>query len=130
MAEHIGDLIESISYYFNNTPKKREKEVGGFLTPLKKNYPQKFYNNMSNDLRHAYASAILARDKGQDTAKTLGDLYELINTGTQGDTQRDLKANELGRGYAAMHPDLSNEEMLNNIYREYVINNGYGAFLK
>lgn len=63
MTQHITNLLNEIKYYYD-TPRDREKEVGEFLTPLRSKYPRKFYDNMSNDIRHAYASAVLARDKG------------------------------------------------------------------
>lgn len=124
MTQHITNLLNAIKYYYD-TPRDREKEVGAFLTPLRSKYPRKFYDNMSNDIRHAYASAVLARDKGEGVAKFLGDANEAIDYGASGryDTERDLEANALGRSYATMYPDFNNQQMLEQIYKDYLKKN-------
>lgn len=124
MLEHIKNLFDDIKYYTYDATNLREKEVGNFLTPKRYLYDDDFYENMSNNIRHAYASAVLAKDKGENTAKLLGDLYEKTSIGTelspQGDEQRDLDANAWGRSYGVKYPNYSNEQLLKKLYQDYL----------
>ncbi len=121
MFNHLKNLIGNIKYYYN-IPKIGENEVGAFLTPKRAHFPKKFYNDMSNDLRHAYTSAILTRDKGAGMANTLGVLNEIVDYGASGreDTKRDLNANQWGRDYGIKYPNETNQELLNRIYQDYL----------
>lgn len=124
MTNHLTHLIDDIKYY-KYIPKTAEEEVGAILTPKRRSFPRRFYNNMSNDLRHAYASAVITKDKGARIANVLGILNEVTDFGASGreDTKRDLRANAWGREYGMTHRNLSNQEMLKALYDDYLKRN-------
>lgn len=96
------------------TYKPLEQEVGDFLRTQTAN--PKLY---SNDLRHQYASAIMAQKYGENQAKFLGDLNEFFNFNASGryDTEIDKYNNQIGRKYAQMYPNYTKQQFLNEFYK-------------
>lgn len=110
--------------YYNDLNNKLEQEVGNFLRK-NTNAP----NLYSNDIRHQYASAIYARNLGQDQAKWLGDLREWAPGGTTGsgayDTTLDQLNNEIGRQYAQKYPNVSRQQLLQILLNDWQKNSDY-----
>lgn len=122
----IYDVIINGFKYYNTSP-QWEQEVGKFLEKYKKQYPKRYYDNLSNDLRHQYASAVLTKETNPNVAKGLGDLNEFFNFNASGrlDTERDQIANSIGRNFALKNPQMSHEQMLQNLYENYIKSKGW-----
>lgn len=95
--------------YYADLNKKLEHQVGNFLRANTVN--PKLY---SNDLRHQYVSALYTRNLGGKTAKTLGDLNELVNFSGSGreDTRIDKINNAIGREYGVKYPNFPKQDLL------------------
>jgi hypothetical protein len=113
--------LQNIGYY-NDLNKDLEYQVGDFLRANTNN--PKLY---SNALRHQYASALYARNLGDDMARKLGQLNEITNMSGSGreDTQIDTINNEIGRQYGKDYPNISKEELLFKLLTDYDKNNQY-----
>ena len=110
--------------YYNDLNSKLEQEVGNFLR-ANTNSPQLY----SNDIRHQYVSALYARNLGQNQAKWLGNLNEKLyfsNTGSGAyDTNLDQLNNEIGRQYAQKYPNITREQLLQILLRDWQKNSDY-----
>lgn len=110
--------------YYDNLNDKLEYEVGDFLRE-NTNSPELY----SNDIRHQYVSALYARNLGEEKAKWLGDLNEILRLGRTGsgsdDTELDKLNNEIGRNYARQYPNISKEELLQILLTDWDKNSQY-----
>ncbi len=82
----------------------------------------------SNDIRHQYVSALYARNFGEEKAKWLGDINEQLHFGTgygTYDTELDKLNNEIGRNYARQYPNISKEELLQILLKDWEKNSNY-----
>ena len=114
-AQYNNYIEELLDYY--NTYKPLAQETGDFLREVAP-YNPKLY---SNDLRHQYASAVMAQKFGQDKARLLGNLNEYTDFGQSGryDSKIDQFNNKVGREYAIMFPNANKKEMLNILFSNY-----------
>lgn len=112
----LGDVIDF------TTKKSMEQDVGNFLAQYKPMYKNKQnYEALSNNIRHQYASALMAQKYGEDIARRLGDANEFFDFAGSGraDTLRDQRANEIGRAYGLAHPNFSKAQLLQGLYNNY-----------
>jgi len=124
---NIHSLIKSLPADINYVKPngQLEQEVGNFLVPAKEKYQRlnriDLYNNLSNDIRHQYASALMAQKYGNDIAKFLGNANEFFDFNASGraDTLRDQRANEIGRQYGLKYPNYTKEQILQKLYDDY-----------
>ena len=108
--------INSYKYY-KTLNKKFENEVGDFLKNVTIN-PRLY----SNDIRHQYVSAIYARNLGAEKAKWLGNFNERVSIGSGSglyDSKIDKINNEIGIMYAQKYPNISRNELLEILWRDY-----------
>lgn len=119
-VKQLAKLLVGLPKYYSAS-NIMEQDVGKFLTPKKGLYPLNFYNNMSNDLRHQYASARFTQTDGKNIARRLGDLNEFVDFNQSGriDTEQDQKANAIGRQYGLKYPNYTKEQLLNTLYNDY-----------
>lgn len=108
--------------YYKKFNEQLEQEVGDLLR-TKTSVPKLY----SNDLRHQYASAIYARNVGNDKAKFLGDLNEWTDFMGSGryDTELDKINNEIGRGYGLANPNITRSQLFDLLMADYQKNKGY-----
>lgn len=116
--------LKNYWYYYHNLNNKLEKEVGDFLRD-NTNSPDLY----SNDIRHQFVSALYARNFGPKQAEKLGDMNEIWSLGTTGsgkyDTDLDKLNNEIGRQYAIKYPNISREQLLQILLRDWQKNSDY-----
>ncbi len=74
-------------------------------------------------------SALYARNLGEEKAKWLGDINEILRFGRTGsgseDSNLDQLNNEIGRKYARQYPNISKEELLQILLKDWEKNSNY-----
>ena len=110
--------------HYMNLPKKYSQDVGDFL---RSQFPSRaLQDRYSNDLRHQYVSAVVARNLGENTAIRLGNIMEAIDyVSAPGDSRIDQINNEIGRRYAKKYPTLEKSAFLNKLFEDHEKNVQY-----
>ena len=113
--KEFNEPLTNINYYINIS-NNLEKEVGAFLN--KKTVNPKDY---SNDIRHQYASAIFTRNFGPFITSVLGWFNEEKDANQSGveDSEIDSVNNKIGREYGLKYPNLSKQDLLELLFKDW-----------
>ena len=76
------------------------------------------HNDSADAFRHAYFSALLARDMGVDNAQELTDAHEAYGDNPAGERQMDLANNAVGIRIGGANPNGSNVRLQNEVLAE------------
>ncbi len=109
---------------YNTLQNKCEQEVENFLQDKQPYFHPKVFGNITNDLKHQYASARFTQEYDANTAKLLGDLkekkdkiIERLFSLTQ-DTPIDLQQNAIGRQQGLQHLDVKPEILMQLLFED------------